>query len=154
MQVPSIQQSAALALGRLANYSDDLAEAVVGNEILPQLVYSLSEQNRWDGTYKVNNISVTRSNPRGDSTRTITCWTGCDSSFAAVLRGLQQPEVINFTACHSSFLPSTMSGSRSRQLERPYIKRFPHTSLAITASSSVVLIWSLEGLMVLAPCFS
>merc|ERR1712100_875121 len=40
-------QSAALALGRLANYSDDLAEAVVGNEILPQLVYSLSEQNRF-----------------------------------------------------------------------------------------------------------
>lgn len=50
LQVPSIQQSAALALGRLANYSDDLAEAVVGNEILPQLVYSLSEQNRWNGT--------------------------------------------------------------------------------------------------------
>jgi len=45
--VPSIQQSAALALGRLANYSDDLAEAVVSNEILPQLVYSLSEQNRF-----------------------------------------------------------------------------------------------------------
>lgn len=43
--VPSIQQSAALALGRLANYSDDLAEAVVQNDILPQLVYSLSEQN-------------------------------------------------------------------------------------------------------------
>ena len=43
--MPSIQQSAALALGRLANYSEDLAEAVVGNEILPQLVYSLSEQN-------------------------------------------------------------------------------------------------------------
>jgi 3-methyladenine DNA glycosylase AlkD len=36
-----------LALGRLANYSDDLAEAVVGNEVLPQLVYSLSEQNRF-----------------------------------------------------------------------------------------------------------
>jgi len=34
-----------LALGRLANYSDELAEAVVSNEILPQLVYSLSEQN-------------------------------------------------------------------------------------------------------------
>jgi len=45
--VPSIQQTAALALGRLANYSDDLAEAVVSNEILPQLVYSLSEQNRF-----------------------------------------------------------------------------------------------------------
>ena len=29
--VPSIQQSAALALGRLANYSDELAEAVVQN---------------------------------------------------------------------------------------------------------------------------
>lgn len=43
--VASIQQSAALALGRLANYSDELAEAVVSNEILPQLVYSLSEQN-------------------------------------------------------------------------------------------------------------
>lgn len=34
----SIQQSAALALGRLANYSDELAEALVQNEILPQLV--------------------------------------------------------------------------------------------------------------------
>ncbi|KAI8475961.1 MAG: armadillo-type protein [Monoraphidium minutum] len=45
--VPSIQQSAAMALGRLANYSDDLAEAVVQNEILPQLVYSLAEQNRF-----------------------------------------------------------------------------------------------------------
>jgi hypothetical protein len=44
-QVPSIQQTAALALGRLANYSDDLAESVVSNDILPQLVYSLGEQN-------------------------------------------------------------------------------------------------------------
>ena len=43
--VPSIQQSAALALGRLANYNEELAEAVVAGEILPQLVYSLSEQN-------------------------------------------------------------------------------------------------------------
>lgn len=43
--VPSIQQTAAIALGRLANYSEDLAEGVVGNEILPQLVYSLAEQN-------------------------------------------------------------------------------------------------------------
>jgi HEAT repeat protein len=45
--VPSIQQTAALALGRLANYNDDLAEAVVKGDILPQLVYSLSEQNRF-----------------------------------------------------------------------------------------------------------
>merc|ERR1711988_387394 len=45
--VPCIQQSAALALGRLANYNEELAEAVVSNQILPQLVYSLSEQNRF-----------------------------------------------------------------------------------------------------------
>jgi len=45
--VASIQQSAALALGRLANYSDELAESVVQHEILPQLVYSLSQQNRF-----------------------------------------------------------------------------------------------------------
>ena len=38
LRANSIQQSAAMALGRLANYSDDLAEAVVQNEILPQLV--------------------------------------------------------------------------------------------------------------------
>ena len=43
--LPSIQQTAALALGRLANYNDNLAEAVVKGDILPQLVYSLSEQN-------------------------------------------------------------------------------------------------------------
>merc|ERR1712224_848344 len=45
--VASIQQSAALALGRLANYSEELAEAVVLHEILPQLVHSLSQQNRF-----------------------------------------------------------------------------------------------------------
>lgn len=43
--VPTVQQTAALALGRLANYNDSLAEAVVKGDILPQLVYSLSEQN-------------------------------------------------------------------------------------------------------------
>lgn len=42
---PDIQQTAALALGRLANYNEDLAEAVVKGDILPQLVYSLAEQN-------------------------------------------------------------------------------------------------------------
>ena len=41
------EQTAALALGRLANYNDDLAEAVVKSDILPQLVYSLAEQNRF-----------------------------------------------------------------------------------------------------------
>lgn len=43
--VSAIQQAAALALGRLANYHQDLAEAVVESDILPQLVFSLSEQN-------------------------------------------------------------------------------------------------------------
>jgi len=43
--VPAIQQAAALALGRLANYNQELAEAVVDSDILPQLVFSLSEQN-------------------------------------------------------------------------------------------------------------
>lgn len=45
--VPSISQSAALALGRLANMNEELAESVVNNEILPQLVMSLNEQNRF-----------------------------------------------------------------------------------------------------------
>jgi hypothetical protein len=43
--VPSVQQSAAQALGRLANYNDELAEAVVTGEILPQLVHALTQQN-------------------------------------------------------------------------------------------------------------
>ncbi|XP_051676655.1 sperm-associated antigen 6 isoform X3 [Oryctolagus cuniculus] len=45
--VPSVQQTAALALGRLANYNEDLAEAIVKDNILPQLVYSMTEQNRF-----------------------------------------------------------------------------------------------------------
>uniref|UniRef100_A0AAZ3QDC5 Sperm-associated antigen 6 n=1 Tax=Oncorhynchus tshawytscha TaxID=74940 RepID=A0AAZ3QDC5_ONCTS len=45
--VPTIQQTAALALGRLASYNEDLAEAVVKGDILPQLIYSLAEQNRF-----------------------------------------------------------------------------------------------------------
>ncbi|CAK9065506.1 unnamed protein product [Durusdinium trenchii] len=45
--VASIQQSAALALGRLANFNEQLAESVVTHEILPQLVYSLAQQNRF-----------------------------------------------------------------------------------------------------------
>ncbi|KAK2859371.1 hypothetical protein Q5P01_003991 [Channa striata] len=45
--VPGIQHTAALALGRLVDYSDDLAEAVVKEDILPQLVHSLASQNRF-----------------------------------------------------------------------------------------------------------
>lgn len=43
--VPSIQHNAAQALGRLAAYNGELAAAVVNGDILPQLVYSLSEQD-------------------------------------------------------------------------------------------------------------
>eukprot|EP00066_Takifugu_rubripes_P004508 XP_003967918.1 PREDICTED: sperm-associated antigen 6 [Takifugu rubripes] len=45
--VPSIQQTAALALGRLAEHSDGLAEAMVTEDILPELIRSLGEQNRF-----------------------------------------------------------------------------------------------------------
>ena len=43
--VPSIQESAAIALGRLANYSEELATDIVANDILHHLVMSLSQQN-------------------------------------------------------------------------------------------------------------
>lgn len=39
--VPNIQQTAALALSRLAGYSEELSEAIVHENILIQLVYSL-----------------------------------------------------------------------------------------------------------------
>ncbi|KAJ3611386.1 hypothetical protein NHX12_021402 [Muraenolepis orangiensis] len=45
--VPTVQQTAALAIGRLANHSEGLAEAVVRGDILPQLVYSVALQNRF-----------------------------------------------------------------------------------------------------------
>ena len=44
--VPTVQQTAAIALGRLAQAKDELAAAIVTGDILPQLVYSLAEQNR------------------------------------------------------------------------------------------------------------
>ncbi|CAJ16416.1 axoneme central apparatus protein [Trypanosoma equiperdum] len=56
--VPSIQQSAALALGRLANYNEELAESVVSGDILAQLVYSLGDQSRF---YKKSAAFVLRS---------------------------------------------------------------------------------------------
>ena len=45
--VQVIQQSAALAIGRLANYSEEIAESVIQNDIITQLIYSLSNQNRF-----------------------------------------------------------------------------------------------------------
>ncbi|XP_068604220.1 sperm-associated antigen 6 [Brachionichthys hirsutus] len=44
---PSIQHTAAQALGRLAEHSDELAEAVVREGILPQTIRSLASQNRF-----------------------------------------------------------------------------------------------------------
>ncbi|XP_014674641.1 PREDICTED: sperm-associated antigen 6-like isoform X2 [Priapulus caudatus] len=43
--VPTVQHTAALALGRLAVHNDALAEAIVKADILPQLVHSLVKQN-------------------------------------------------------------------------------------------------------------
>lgn len=43
--VPTIQQTAALALGRLANHDEALAKGIIDGDILPQLVYSLDTQN-------------------------------------------------------------------------------------------------------------
>ncbi|XP_075907253.1 sperm-associated antigen 6 isoform X1 [Nelusetta ayraudi] len=45
--VPGIQQTAARALGHLADQSEDMAAAVVRQDILPQMVRSLSRQNRF-----------------------------------------------------------------------------------------------------------
>eukprot|EP00833_Pecoramyces_ruminatium_P004247 jgi/Orpsp1_1/1178279/evm.model.c7180000064676.1 len=45
--IPAIQQAAALAIGRLANYNEELAEAVVDSDILPHLIFSLKNQNRF-----------------------------------------------------------------------------------------------------------
>lgn len=45
--VPSIQQTAALALGRLTDHSENLAKAVVNQDILPQLVCSVASQTRF-----------------------------------------------------------------------------------------------------------
>ena len=44
--VPSIQQSAALAIGRLANYSEEMAESVIDGEIIPNLIASLGKPSR------------------------------------------------------------------------------------------------------------
>ncbi|MCQ2818625.1 MAG: hypothetical protein MJ252_15260 [archaeon] len=44
--VPSIQQSAALAIGRLANYSEEMAESVFDNDIVSNLISSLGKPSR------------------------------------------------------------------------------------------------------------
>jgi len=44
-EIPAIQQAAALAIGRLANYNEELAKSVVDLDILPHLIFSLKNQN-------------------------------------------------------------------------------------------------------------
>lgn len=46
-QVPSVQHTAAIAVGRLANYNEELAGAVVENNMLPHLVSVLKDSNRF-----------------------------------------------------------------------------------------------------------
>jgi 3-methyladenine DNA glycosylase AlkD len=45
--VPSIQQTAALALGRLADTSPEVAARVLDADVLPQLVYMLADRDRF-----------------------------------------------------------------------------------------------------------
>ena len=45
-KVPSIQQTAALALGRLVNFSPTVADTVVCSDLLPSVVKGLSDSNR------------------------------------------------------------------------------------------------------------
>jgi hypothetical protein len=45
--VLTIQQSAALAIGRLANYSEKLATSGVENNIISQLIFSLTKPNKY-----------------------------------------------------------------------------------------------------------
>lgn len=45
--VPSIQQTAALALGRMADVNVDVARAIVTADVLPQLVYTLAKKDRF-----------------------------------------------------------------------------------------------------------
>ncbi|EFJ25759.1 hypothetical protein SELMODRAFT_99379 [Selaginella moellendorffii] len=56
--IPTIQQTSALGLGRLANWSEDMAEEVVSHHLLVQLVFSLKNQNRYS---KKASASVLRS---------------------------------------------------------------------------------------------
>ena len=45
--VPSVQQSASLAIGRLANHSEEIAESIIQNDIISSVIFSLSNQNRF-----------------------------------------------------------------------------------------------------------
>lgn len=62
--VPSIQQTAALALGRMADVSPSIARAVVVGDVLPQLVYALADKDRF---YKKAASFVLRSVAKHDA---------------------------------------------------------------------------------------
>jgi hypothetical protein len=44
-KVPSVQHATALALGRLANTSKEIAEEIITVNLIPQLINSLEEKN-------------------------------------------------------------------------------------------------------------
>ena len=44
---PSIQQNSALAIGRLSNFSEELSNSIIQNDIITQLINSLSNQNKF-----------------------------------------------------------------------------------------------------------
>ena len=78
--IPTVQQTAALALGRLANYSDDMAEAVVKSDILPQLIYSLGE---WLFLWSQSNVKFSRAKSFLQEGRRF-CSPGCCKALAGV----------------------------------------------------------------------
>ncbi|CAG2063556.1 unnamed protein product, partial [Timema podura] len=45
--VPSVQHTAAIALGRLANHDERMAQAVVHKDVLPQLLCSINKQTKF-----------------------------------------------------------------------------------------------------------
>ncbi|XP_012251743.2 sperm-associated antigen 6-like [Athalia rosae] len=45
--VPSIQQTSAVALGRLANHNDRVAQAIIRRDILPQLLRNIDKQSKF-----------------------------------------------------------------------------------------------------------
>jgi hypothetical protein len=55
--VPSIQQSAAVAIGRLANHRSDIATEIINSGIMVQLVSSLEKQNV-SLSFKYQNILI------------------------------------------------------------------------------------------------
>ncbi|KAG8504299.1 Sperm-associated antigen 6, partial [Galemys pyrenaicus] len=116
--VPTIQQTAALALGRLANYNEDLAEAVVKGDILPQLVYSLAEQNLSQLIVNVGGVAA---------------MIDCDGSCRGNIR-LPGITMLGYIAAHSENLAMAMIISKCRETHSR-----TRTSCAVTNTLPVLL---------------